>query len=730
MRSKSFEIKIHYDQNFNFYVERIPVGKKSLPAFISMSMSEKETLADTYPDKGEIIMTAQPGSRLAKEVVEPLIEEYNRDCRSSSVTRAYKISKGYKFVLIDSLQMSTYGLQHPQYDGSDDTDEIINFIKGLEKELKRESYGVFKCPVCHKIQYQSVVKKRVSCSCGQQFDSEICDSIFTSENNEAPRTAAVNRVIQLQKKDSALEPREDVPDFAGLYPFTYQGVVYRISLPECKSLHRVLYSNFACELVFEIKGDGNIGFTDSYLKYLKSLSDNNIREDLYRAVRKVQNEINAQANSIKSVERAFYWYINNYDLNEDQSLVWRVDAKIYKFKTIEKYVQSFIAAGIEEKSQLMRLFNDLTCGENNLFYGYNSNDVSEISRLIYDVSNQFIYVSGDTIVDFGTDFIEQLHLVDTLVPARNIFLESIIRNYKFWDKIKNAFDVSDLGYKSNDETYYDRLCFYQFAITGKRVLRYKNLSIKNSQTGFSAIKAIIRDAYLIGDESSIKQFRVLVELVNNQNLCERLEKLPPVTETITFNSDRSQESITFETLRQKLVLSTKEIPSIELYLICSDLTGDEHKKIRVRFDGRMNTFSGHLRHILESEQGKSLIDAFKRFYNDTDISFFIKFVINRKSAGGIDTFNSEHGEGFNKLISTIAELSSRYSKLRNEALNAEMRGRSTPRNNEVPRTQRRVEPSGYNSGSPQPQNTERRKSGTTPQSKPTTNQGDNDDEWS
>ena len=47
------------------------------------------------------------------------------------------------------------------------------------------------------------------------------------------------------------------------------------------------------------------GFTDSYLKYLKSLSDNNIREDLYRAVRKVQNEINAQANSIKSVERAF-----------------------------------------------------------------------------------------------------------------------------------------------------------------------------------------------------------------------------------------------------------------------------------------------------------------------------------------------------------------------------------------------------------------------------------------
>ena len=200
MRSKSFEIKIHYDQNFNFYVERIPVGKKSLPAFISMSMSEKETLADTYPDKGEIIMTAQPGSRLAKEVVEPLIEEYNRDCISSSVTRAYKISKGYKFVLIDSLQMSTYGLQHPQYDGSDDTDEIINFIKGLEKELKRESYGVFKCPVCHKIQYQSVVKKRVSCSCGQQFDSEICDSIFTSENNEAPRTAAVNRVIQLQKR--------------------------------------------------------------------------------------------------------------------------------------------------------------------------------------------------------------------------------------------------------------------------------------------------------------------------------------------------------------------------------------------------------------------------------------------------------------------------------------------------------------------------------------------------
>lgn len=732
MRSKSFEIKIHYDQNFNFYVERIPVGKKSLPAFISMSMSEKIILADTYPDKGEFIMTAQPGSRLAKEVVEPLIEEYNRSCKGSGVTRVYKISKGYVFTLIDSLQMPTYGLKHPQYDGSDDTDEIISFIKGLEKELKKESYGVFKCPACHKIQYQSVVKKRVLCSCGQQFDSEICDSIFTSENNEAPRTAAVNRVIELQKKDFPPnpEPRETGPNFDGLYPFTYQGVVYRISLPECKSLHRVLYNAFACELVFEVKGDGNIGFTDSYLKYLKSLSDNNIRKDLYRAVRKVQNEINAQANSIKSIERAFYWYINNYDLNENQSLVWRVDAKVYKFKTIDKYVQSFIAAGTEERLQLMQLFNDLTCGENNLFYGYNSNDVGEISRLIYEVSKQFIYVSDDTIVDFGTDFIEQLHLLDTLVSARNIFLESIIRNYKFWDKIKNAFDVSDLGYKSSDETYYDRLCFYQFAITGKRVLRYKNLSIKNSQTGFSAIKTIIRNAYLIGDESSIKQFRELVELANNQNLCERLEKLSPVTETITFNSDRTQESITFETLRQKLVLSTKGMPSIELYLICSDLTGDEHKKIMVRFDGRMNTFSGHLRHILESEQGKSLIDTIKRFYNDADISFFVKFILNRKSAGGVNTFNSEHGEGFNKLISTISELTSRYSKLRSEELNAKMRGRSTPRNSEAPRPQRRVEPSGYNSGSPQPQNTEQRRSGTTPQSKPTTNQGDNDDEWS
>lgn len=725
MRSKSIEIKIYYDQNFCFYVERIRVGKRALSAFISMSSMEKEILADTYPDKGEIIMSAQAGSTIVKEVIEPLIEEYNSECLSSNITRCYKISKDYKFVPIDALLMPTYGLQQTQYAGTDDRDDIITFIKALEKDLKKESYGVFVCPECHKIQYQLVTKNRVSC-CGQLFDSNICMAIYTTENSMAPKTSAIARYMEEKKKG---EPGPTPSERGGLYPFTYKDVVYRFSLPECKLLHSVLYNDFACEFVFEVKGDGNIGFTDSYLKYLKSLYDNNIRKDLYQAYRRVQNEINAQTNSIKSIERAFYWYINKYDLNEDEALVWRVD-KVYKFNTVDKYVESFIVAGMEEKLHLIQLFNDLTCDENNLFYGYNSNDVSEISRLIYEVSNQFIYVSGDTIVDFGTDFIGQLHLQDTLVSTRNIFLESIIRNYKFWDKIKNAFDSSDRGYKSSDETYYDRLCFYQFAITGKRILKFKNISITNSQPGFVAIKEIIRDAYSIADESSIKQFRTLVELAKNQNLCEKLDKLSPVAETISFNSNRGQESITFETLRQKLILSTKETPSIELYLICSDLTGDEHKRLRVRFDGRLNTFSGHLRNILEKAQGKSLIDAIKRFYNDTEISFFIRFVLNRKSLGGIDEFNRKHDEGFNKLFAAISELTSKYGKIRSEALNAEMRGHSSPMRDDMYQPQRRAEPSGHNSGSPQPQNIEQRRSGTTPQSKPITNKGDDADEWS
>ena len=62
MHTKSIEtIKIHYDCDFNFYVEKVRVGKKPLPAFISMSSSEKEKLADAYPDKGYIIMSTQPG---------------------------------------------------------------------------------------------------------------------------------------------------------------------------------------------------------------------------------------------------------------------------------------------------------------------------------------------------------------------------------------------------------------------------------------------------------------------------------------------------------------------------------------------------------------------------------------------------------------------------------------------------------------------------------------------
>lgn len=725
MQSKSIEIiKIHYDRSFNFYVEKVRVGKKPLPAFISMSSSEKEKLADAYPDKGYIIMSTQAGTRTAKEIIEPLIEEYNSDCLNGNITRWYKISKDYKFIPIDTSSIPSCGLQHPEYNGVNDRDEIIAFIKELEKDLKKEHYGVFICPKCEEVQYQLIVKNRVTCwneHCGEQFNSEICIAKFTSDNNASNRTLAVARY--LQEKNIKRTPTPG--PLVGLWPLTYKGVVYRCSLPECKLLHKVLYNDFACEVVFEVKDDGTIDFTENYLRYLKSLSDNNIRKDLYKAVGRIQKEINSQVNSIKSVEKAFYWYINNYDLNEENALVLKVDDRIYKFTTLDEFVRAFINGSNDEKLRLKCLFNDLTSQENNLFYGYNSNDASELSRLIYEATKQFIFISDSGIVEFGDDFIEQLHLQDKLINTRNLFLESIRQNYKFWDQIKNSFDISDTYFRGSDESYYDRLCFYQFAITGKKVLRYKTLSIQNSQSGFGQIKSIIRDAYSINDDQSMKQFNALVELAKNQALCERLDKISPVTETITFSAERSQESITFDSLRSKL----KGSPSLELYLMCSDLTGDGHKKIKIRFDNSMKTFSSHLRNILENESGKSLIDAIKRFYNDSDIKFFINYVLNRKSSGGSDRFNQEHNEGFNKLIASIAELENRYSKMRTETMNSEMRGRNISRRDETPVVQHRVEPSTPTSAQPK-RNVEQPRRAPTPQPKPKTNQGDNDDEWS
>lgn len=726
MQSKSIEtIKIHYDRSFNFYVEKIRVGKKPLPTFISMSSSEKEKLADAYPDKGYIIMSTQPGTRTAKEVIEPLIEEYNSDCLSGNITRWYKISKYHKFIPIDTSSIPTCGLQHLEYNGANDRDEIIAFIKELEKDLKKEHYGVFICKHCNEVQYGLIIKNRVTCwseHCGEQFDSGICIARFTSDNSSSNRTLAVARYIEEKNKRG---PQIVDNSSEGLYPFAYQGVVYRFSLPECKLLHKVLYDGFACEVVFVVKDDGTIDFTDNYLRYLKSLSDNNIRRDLYKAVGRIQKEINSQTNSIKTVERAFYWYINNYELNDENALVAKVDNQIYKFKTLDEYVRAFIHGSNDEKLRFKRLFNDLTSQENNLFYGYNPNDVSELSRLVYEKTKQFIFISDSGVVEFGDDFIEQLHLQDKLFNARNLFLESIKQNYKFWDQIKNSLDVSDTYFRGSDETYYDRLCFYQFAITGKKVLKYKTLSIQNSQAGFGQIKSIIRDAYLINDDQSIKQFNSLVELAKNQALCEKLDKISPVTETITFSTERSQESITFDSLRRKL----KGSPSLELYLMCSDLTGDGHKKIEIRFDNSMKTFSGHLDSILENKSGKSLIDTIKRFYSDADIKFFINFVLNRKSSGGSDRFNQEHNEGFNKLIASILELESRYSKMGTETLNSEMRGRNMSRRDEIPVVQRRVEPSSPTSTQPK-RNAEQQRMAPTPQTKFKTNKGDNDDEWS
>lgn len=721
MQPKLIEtIKIHYDRNFNFYVEKVRVGKKPLPAFISMSSSEKEKLADAYPEKGSIIMSTQPGTRTAKEVIEPLIEEYNSDCLSGNITRWYKVSKDYKLILIDTSSIPTYGLQHPEYNGVNDRDEIIAFIKELEKDLKKEHYGVFICPMCNEVQYQLIVKNRVTC-CGEQFNSEICIAKFTSDNSASNRTLAVARYLQEKNNKGPTTPGPS----EGLWPLTYKGVVYRFSLPECKLLHKVLYDSFACEVVFEVKDDGTIDFTDNYLRYLKSLSDNNIRKDLYKAVGRIQKEINSQFNSIKSVERAFYWYVNNYDLNDEHALVFKVDNRIYKFTALEEFVCAFINGSDDEKLRLKCLFNDLTSQENNLFYGYNSNDACELSRLIYETTKQFIFISDEEIVDFGEDFIKQLHLQDKLVSTRNLFIESIKQNSKFWDQIKNSFDVSDIYFAGSDETYYDRLCFYQFAITGKKVLKYKTLSIQNSQSGFGQIKSIIIDAYAIGDEQSIRQFNALVELAKNQALCERLDMISPVTETITFSMERSQENITFDSLRRKL----KGRPSLELYLMCSDLTGDGHKRIKIRFDNSMNTFSGHLKNILANESGKSLIDTVKRFYNDADVIFFIDFVLNRKSSGGSGRFNQEHDEGFKKIIASISKLESDYRKIRTETMNSEIRGSNTSKRDNSSATQHRVEPSLNTSTQPK-RYVEQPSTGTTPQARPKTNKGDNDDEWS
>lgn len=681
MPAKTVEIKIYYDRDFNFYVVKTTVVRKPLPKLISMNSSDRERLAAAYPSRGADIMRAVVGTNFARTEIEPLIEEFNRECERSNVTRKYRVTKNYTIERINSsdrAQMPTAGLIEADYGSSSDSSDIIAFIKELEKELKRETYGVFTCPVCKKIQYAPVIKKRVIC-CGKQFDEGICVAVYSSDNSDAPLTAAVAKCHELQMKRDAQNDTDDDITVEGLHPFTYKDVTYRVNAHDCLLLHKTLYEDFAFDVVFEVKKDGSVGFTDDFLKYLKSLRDNRYCAELYDSVRRIKAEINSRENAIASLEKAFYWYVKNYALKGEKTLIWRFasqpNSEAYKFASAKAYAEAFVAANADERARLRLLFNDLTCNENELFDGYEPNDASEFSRLIYFNAGRFIYASADGYVDFGDDLIGQLNAQDDLIAVRNLFLESIKGNYKFWDKIKKSFDeLSDNGFISEDENYYDRLCFYQFAITGKKTLKFKTLSIKNSQDGFNKIKTVIRDAYVKGNQTVLEQFRILVELAKHRDLCDRLDKLAPVTQTVTFNSGRESENITFATLRTKLVSQTRERPSMELYLLCSDLSGNAHKQLEIRFDGRMKTFCGHLKYMLDTYRGKALIDAVKKFYADEDVAFFTKYVLDRKVAGGSEKFHREHKEGFDKLIEANDALRKRYSDLRHSVMNSEMRG--------------------------------------------------------
>lgn len=655
-------IKIYYDRNFCFYVEKIREVKKTLPSYISMTQTEKVILATAYPDEDNTIMN-KPDTENADKIIEGLIEEYNKDCKSENITRLYKISKEYKFIHIDTSLKPPCGLHNSEYNGSTDGDEIIAFIKALEKDLKKEHYGVFICPTCNEVSYQLINKKRVSC-CGEQFDSEDCVAIFTSDDSASNRTLAVARYLEEKKKrrDQVVDARIE-----GLYPLTYQGIVYRFSYPECESLHKALYDNFACEVVFELKDDGTIDFTDKYLRYLNSLNVNNILEDLFKAVGSIRKIINSREYSIRTVERAFYWYINNYGFNKEHGLVLKVDNQVYKFATIDEYARTFVNSKKEIMLQLKKLFNNLTSQKNNIFDGYDSNIESELSRLVYEKTKEYVFISDSDIVKFGKRFIQNLHEHDELIYSRNLFMESIRLNDKFWTQIKNCFDDFESPFISHDENCYDRLCFYQFAITGKKVLKYKTLVIDNSKNGLEQIKSIIRKSYL---NPSSSQFKELVELVNNQSLCERLDKISAVEQTITFG-ERSRESITFDSLRKQL---TGKV-SIEFYLMCSDLTEDGHKKIKIRFgDDGKHTFSGQLWKILMNKRGKSLIDTINRFYNDPDIKTFIDLVLKRKISGGSEEFNRVHDKEFEMLKASISEYTKVYEENLTKTINSAITG--------------------------------------------------------
>ncbi len=711
------KIEIYYDDNKrNFYVKKLSGGQEQLPSsFIDFRPSHKKTLSVAYPHKREHIMNCL----IADEDIEKMITEFNNDAVSSQITRWYKLDRSKLKLIGDEPKGAILAAE---YEGEETFEDIFNFIVSIKENLLKVSYAVFECPKCKKRQYHSIKNdKYVECpDCKESFDiydeqlivvKGKFDSIDTAQN-EANAIDCLKR----WKKEETIDFEQGS---TGSNPFYYSGNVYRISFNDCKSLHHELYKSFAYTEIFTTSTT-RVTFTDAYKNYLKSLKTYKVNSVLYDGLKGVENRINSQEYALLPIEKAFYWYMNKYCIEQEKKLIWKINNQLVCFNNRREFIEDILSADEKRRKQLIRIYENVsTLDLDFAFFDRCDGSLISLSYMIYKETGLFVYITGDKLINFGNSFIESLHEFDDLIPFRNAFIESIRTDcLSFWEEIKGDFDdYADFYTDSIDGTYYDRLCFYQYVINGKKEIRYKDIVISDSVQGFKHIKDIICDAYMSKDDRDLAMYACLVELLKNSMLwddCNRFIRIKEArTSQITNNTNGG--ILTFNDLRDLIVNERGDEPSITLYLRCIDASSKSIAKTRFWYKNKLSTLLEHIRRLIDYGESRTVSSEVRQFYKNSDVVCVINEIFNKTKEGGVSKFNEEQEKAFAVLIRETErlnkELEEQRKKVASEEIKGNRRSSATP-----PRTSRTSSDTSNNSSTRKQTKAEKKE--------------DDDDEWS
>ena len=685
---------IYCDNRHNYYIQNSPMARDLLPDDI-YSYEDRRNIKkfeSAYQD-----ITGQPLPERIREsiitslhsvfdnCVRPIIEKYNDDILRSQITRYYKLV-GHKLIEIDKLPKDA-GFK-ADYDGEQSPEEIIAFINALDKNLSKIEYAVFECPKCHKKQYQPIKHNKVRCvteKCspeGIDIDSLPCDKttkIFDQGDSATNEANAIDYLYKKKEDDKReqTETKEENITAQRLVPFYFGGNTYRFSATDCDSLHVNLYNAFAVDEILVITDNG-VGFTENYRRYIKSLQDCGVNSYLYKDLKVALSHINSQEYSLSPISKAFYWFINKYCLKSVRSLFWRIDDEVVSFDNKKQFIDKLLTAKEQNRQQLIFIYEQVASLddlENNFFQGY-SGSLIELSFMIFNETGLFVYITKDLLINFGTSFIDHLHDVDDLVVTRNLFIDNIKDSCQpFWELIKGKTfeDYSDGFFESSDGTYYDKLCYYQYAIQGKRQIKYKSIVLMDSKEGFSYIKNIVRNVYLSRDERSQELYSQLIEMLRNEAFWDN-DRFSILKATRDEDKKTHEIVLSFENLRNLVIQERSNIPSLGLYLKCIDTSSKNVAKTRFYYKSRLFTLVEHIKKLVEYGDTKTILNEIHQFYSNSDVICIIDEILNNTKEGGSRKFREEQDKAFNVLCQEAKKLNDELADERKRNASNEIKG--------------------------------------------------------